>query len=294
MCCGRKPSKRRRPKFKHLKSKATVEALSSQPKIKKLLMCRPDHYGIQYQINPWMSINNPVDRQKAIEQWDTLRDRLAEHGAELHYIKSQPNLPDMVFTANAGLILKDRTFIASNFKYIERKDEEQFFVTWFGENDYRLGYPSVPFEGAGDALFLGETLICGQGHRSVSESYEEISVYLSTPRILAHLIDDRFYHLDTCFCPLNGMDYLIYPHAFEAECLNAMRELGGNELVVSEDEALNFACNAVCLGDKVIMPNNCPETMELLKENGYTAVPVDMSEFKKSGGGPKCLSLEIL
>jgi N-dimethylarginine dimethylaminohydrolase len=30
-----------------------------------------------------------------------------------------------------------------------------------------------------------------------------------------------------------------------------------------------------------------------IKAAGYTVVPVDLSEFKKSGGGPKCCTLEL-
>lgn len=291
MCCGRKPSKARRPKIRHLKPKVTAQALST--KIKTLLVCRPEYYGIQYQINPWMQMNNQVDRQKAMEQWNTLCDRLIEHGAQLEHVKPQPNLPDMVFTANAGIPLGTKTFVASNFKHSERKDEEQWFITWFGQNEYTIGYPSVEFEGAGDALFLGDTLICGHGFRSVPEAYEEIRGFFGNPFLLVHLKDDRFYHLDTCFCPLSKNDYLIFPSAFDSESLASIRSLGFQEFEVPEEEALRFACNAVCLGDKVVMPKDCPQTTTMLTEAGYTVVPVDMSEFLKSGGACKCLTLEI-
>ena len=36
------------------------------------LMCRPDYYGIDYVINPWMKIAIQPDPEKARVQWDKL------------------------------------------------------------------------------------------------------------------------------------------------------------------------------------------------------------------------------
>ena len=296
MCCGKKPAnKKRRPSIRHFVPSESAKSLMSfkVPAKKKFLLCRPDFYGIQYKINAWMNPGNQSNHQKAIEQWDNLRDRIEEHGGEVSYLKPHPGLPDMVFTANAGIIIKDsKTFIASNFKHEERKGEEEHFISWFANNDYKIAYPIAPFEGAGDALSLGDTLIKGYGFRSELSGYESIQPLLKDS-ILVNLIDNRFYHLDTCFCPLSKNDYMIFPDAFLAEDLEKIRSLGFEEITVPEDEAAKFACNAICIDNAVILPSGCPNTMQMLQNKGYTAVPVDMSEFLKSGGACKCLTLEI-
>ncbi|CAE7860245.1 PYRB [Symbiodinium microadriaticum] len=103
--------------------------------------------------------------------------------------------------------------------------------------------------------------------------------------VRAKLVDPYFYHLDTCFCPLNDEgDYLIYPPAFDAESLKAIREIGNIEVQVPEDEAKQFACNAVVIDNNVILPWGCEETEAQLQGLGYEThglmmMPVDKQEL---------------
>jgi N-dimethylarginine dimethylaminohydrolase len=241
-----------------------------------------------------MDLQNQVNKALATEQWTNLHDRIVEYGGSVVMIKHQPNLPDMVFTANGGTVFKDKKMVViSNFKHEERKGEEEWFVQWFAEAGWTFSYPTQPYEGAGDALLLLDTLVCGTGFRSEASSHHEVENWSSGEILIVNLVDPRFYHLDTCFCPLDGKDYLIYPGAFDEVSIEAIRRIGGNELAVPEDEARKFACNAVCIGKNVILPSDCPKTMQLLSEAGYNPVAVNMSEFIKSGGACKCLTLEI-
>jgi N-dimethylarginine dimethylaminohydrolase len=125
------------------------------------------------------------------------------------------------------------------------------------------------------------------------EAYLEMRPLLAADPTVVKLVDSRFYHLDTCFCPLENMDYLIFPGAFEAVGLEAIRSLGGNEIEVPEDEACKFACNAVQLAQTIIMPLGCPITQQKLEERGYKVVAIDVGEFLKSGGACRCMVLEI-
>lgn len=296
-CCGKKPRPRKVSgafKIRKFGGKKKLTVQSTGPALKTLLLCRPDFYGISYVINPWMDLTKQADRQRAIEQWDFLKDRLREFGADTQFVPSKPDLPDMVFTANAGLVVKgQKVVVLSNFKHDERKPEEQWFLEYFLEAGYVVKYPSKSFEGAGDALYLGDTLVGGWGFRSDQEVYEEIRPFLNCPVVTARLVDARFYHLDTCFCPLDGMDYLIFPGAFDESGLATIRSLGGNEIAVPEGEAVRFACNAVCLGRTVILPTGCPQTVQMLEQGGYKAVPVEMDQFIKAGGACKCLTLAL-
>ena len=274
------------------KKKLAVQSVG--PALKTFVLCRPDFYGISYTINPWMSLSNQADRSIAIEQWDTLKDRVREYGGETLFCPSKAGLPDMVFTANAGLVYKDKNMVVlSNFRHDERKGEEQHFLEWFLERGYLIKTVEHSFEGAGDALFLDKTLVGGYGFRSEVEVYDEIRQALGCPVVAVKLVDSRFYHLDTCFCPLDGMDYLIFPGAFDDTGLATIRALGGNEIVVPEAEAVRFGCNAVCIGRTVIMPTGCDETMQKLEQGGYRPVPVDMGQFIKAGGACKCLTLAL-
>lgn len=251
------------------------------------LLCRPTFYGIDYQINPWMDVNNAADKDKAINQWNSLVAKIEELGAKIHLVEPVAGLPDMVFTANAGLILKNKDIILSKFAHPERSGEEDYFDRWFSQNGYKVIRSEKTYEGAGDSLYLGNFLIGGYGFRTDPE------IYLNLTNFVVRLVNPYFYHLDTCFCPLEGMDYMIFPGAFDQLSLEMIRGLGATELAVPEDEAKFFACNSVRVGRNVILPAGCPETMLLLEKHGYTPHPLEMSEFIKSGGACKCLTLAI-
>src|SRR5689334_10326990 len=192
--------------------------------MRKLLLCPPDFYGIEYEINPWMSRGRNVEPKLARAQWQGLRDTLLELGCSLELVPPQPKLPDMVFTANAGLVVGNK-FIRSNFRFKERRGEEAHFEKWFAERRYEIfRLPEGQFfEGEGDALFCGDVLFCGYRFRSEIRSHQFIGDILNCLVISVELVEDRFYHLDTCFCPLPDGSALWYPAAFDDYGQKALR-----------------------------------------------------------------------
>ena len=261
---------------------------------KDILVCRPSFYGMEYEINPLMQLRTNVNKNKSIEQWNNLCDRLKEHGSKVKNLKPRKGLPDMVFTSNGGLYLKDQDIlILSKFRHEERAKESWWFHEFFLNRKTKVFITENYFEGSGDALFLGDTLIGGYGFRSDKQVYNEIRSFLIKDPKIVQLVNPYFYHLDTCFCPLEGSDYLIFPQAFTEDGLSEIRSLGGNEISVPESEANRFVCNSVQLGKVVLIPIGCPETREKLKNTGYIPIGIDVSEFIKSGGACKCLTLNI-
>lgn len=259
----------------------------------RILICRPDHYSIEYQINPWMNPEeNPSQIDTAWVQWERLAQKINQL-AEPIVLDGVNGLPDMVFTANAGLVLKENHVVLSKFKYSQRTDEEDHFREFFEKQGFSVSQPDHFFEGAGDALFLCDTLIGGHGFRTDEGFYDEFADKLGSV-VKAKLVDPYFYHLDTCFCPLNDEgDYLIYPGAFDSETLKKIREVGNIEIEVMEDDARQFACNAVVIGSDVILPSGCEETEARLQGMGYETHSMTMTEYIKAGGACKCLTLKL-
>lgn len=259
------------------------------------LLCAPKHYDVSYEINAWMHVDNRPDRSLASKQWNTLKETLEKIGCNLRLIEQEPGLPDMVFTANGGLISGSKAILPS-FAFKERQGETPFFQRWFNE----YGLETIPvtnnFEGEGDALFVGnDTLFCGFGFRSSPEAYNEISKVLGLSNenlIHCHLIDPYFYHLDTCFCPLNDKIGFYYPGAFTKNS-QADMERRLSLFKVPQEEARRFACNAVVLGSDVVLPTGCRAVCDFLRDKGFTPHEVEMSEYLKAGGAAKCLSLRL-
>ncbi len=263
----------------------------------RLLVCPPDYFGIEYEINPWMRLSNRVDHERAVVQWHALM-RVFEKdlGVVLERMTPMPGLPDLVFTANAGMVV-GRTAVVSRFRYPERQREEAHFENWFREHGYKVMTvkEGLHFEGAGDLLGFPEYWFGGYRQRSDIGVFPILSERFQREIIPLELVDSRFYHLDTCFCPLSGGELLYFPAAFDSYGQTAIAERVPDRLrlIVPEDEALKFACNAVCVAKHVVLPTGCPTTEAWLRMRGYETHPVQLDEFMKSGGAAKCLTLAL-
>ncbi len=263
----------------------------------RLLMCPPEHFDVTYEINPWMRVANGPDAAKAKAQWAALYDILVnEVGAEVALLTPQPGLPDMVFTANAGLT-KGNYFLPSRFRPVERQGEVAFFIQWMLENGFELRplteEVAGAFEGEGDALLYGDLLLAGYGQRSDEAACVGVGKVLVLPVLPLRLIDSRWYHLDTCLIPVAPDLLAYYPPAFDAAANTALEALPGEKIVLTEHDALRFGGNAVVVGDKIVMNSGCDALAEALSTRGYTVYATDLSEFLKSGGSAKCLVLAL-
>ncbi len=264
----------------------------------RFLMCAPDHYDVDYVINPWMEGNiHKSSRDRAVEQWQKLLYVLKEH-AIVDLVKPEQGWPDMVFTANAGLVLGNKV-VLSRFFHKERQGEEPFFKTWFQSQGYIVQElpKDLPFEGAGDALLdrEGRWLWAGYGFRSELDSHPYLAKWLDIEVLSLHLVDERFYHLDTCFCPLTGGYLLYYPPAFDAYSnrLIEMRVPEAKRIVVSEADAVNFACNAVNIDQIVVLNQTTKDLKDSLEQAGFQVITTPLTEFLKAGGAAKCLTLRV-
>lgn len=262
----------------------------------RILMCPPNHYDVDYVINPWMEGNiHKSSRDRATEQWHKLFHIIKEH-ALVELVDPQPGWPDMVFTANAGLVLGKKV-VLSRFFHKERQGEEPYFKEWFEAQGYTVYElpKDLPFEGAGDALLdrEGRWLWAGYGFRSELDSHSYIAKWLDIEVVSLQLADERFYHLDTCFCPLNRGYLLYYPPAFDfySNRIIEMRVPPEKRIAIGEADAVNFACNAVNVDDKIIMNKVSDDLKQRLKAVGFEVFETTLSEFLKAGGAAKCLTL---
>lgn len=255
-------------------------------------MCKPTYYDVFYEINPWMSLHHIIDHSLANQQWEALKSTIESLGATVELIEPVKGWPDMVFTANAGLCYQ-HNILLSRFKHPERQGERQYFDAWFRAKGYQiLSDNGIDFEGAGDALFAGEKLFAAYGFRSKLTSYENIKLLGEFKLIFCELVNAHFYHLDTCFCPLNTEQALWYPEAFSVESQRKIK-VNINVIDIPQHDADQFACNAIVIDNAVIIPSGCVATKKRLEQKGFQVFMCEMSEFIKAGGACKCLTLEV-
>ncbi len=264
----------------------------------KILMCPPDYFTVDYVINPWMAgQEDELDKAKAVSQWNTLKDEISEF-ADVVTMEPQPDLPDLVFTANAGVVYRDKA-IASHFMPQERRPEEPHYKEWFRANGFDLLDldEKIGFEGAGDCLFdrRGDWLWTGYGFRTEIEAHPEIATYFDKEVVSVKLTDSRFYHIDTCMCPLTDGFLMYHPPAFDFDSRIAIekRVPPHKRIVVDTMDAGNFACNAVNIGDMVFLNQASDPLKARLMLAGFHVREVDLSEFLKAGGSAKCLTLKL-
>ena len=264
----------------------------------RFLMCAPDHYDVDYVINPWMEGNiHKSSRDRAVEQWNKLYNVIKDH-AIVDLVAPEKGWPDMVFSANAGLVLGENV-VLSRFLHKERQGEEPYFQRWFEENGFNVYTlpKDLPFEGAGDALLdrEGRWLWAGYGFRSELDSHPFLAKWLDIEVISLRLMDERFYHLDTCFCPLANGYLLYYPGAFDSYSNRVieMRVAPEKRIAIMEADAVNFACNAVNVDSIVIMNKASDGLKSRLAEVGFQVIETPLTEFLKAGGAAKCLTLRV-
>jgi N-dimethylarginine dimethylaminohydrolase len=262
------------------------------------LMCPPKLYDVNYVINPWMEGNiHGSSREKAAAQWEQLRLSLAGV-ANVLLVEPQPGSPDMVFTANAGLV-RQGIVALSSFHHAERQGEEPHFRKWFSDSGFSIREipRDTPFEGEGDALFEadGGRLWAGHGLRTREASHRHLTEMWGVEVISLGLVDPRFYHLDTCFCPLSNGDLMYFPPAFDAPSRSLIEAHypASKRIAVDEADALRFACNAVNVGPTILLNEISDELCSDLESRGFRVVQVKLTEFLKAGGAAKCLVLRL-
>jgi ornithine--oxo-acid transaminase len=261
-------------------------------------MCAPTFFEVDYVINPWMAGNvHRSSRERAAEQWEQLYGALTQL-ASVMLVSPQPGCPDMVFTANAGLV-REGVVALSSFLHPERQVEESHFRKWF--DDFGLAVRDLPrhtsFEGEGDALFEadGSRLWAGHGVRTMAASHDLLEEAWGVEVIPLRLVDPCFYHLDTCFCPLMDGHLLFSPEAFDGESLARIEQrYSSDKLIrVNKADALQFACNAVNVGRTIVLNRISDGLAGELQARGFEVVQVSLTEFLKAGGAAKCLVLRL-
>ncbi len=262
--------------------------------IPRILMCAPEYYGIEYEINPWMKLTEGADHAEAGRQWEALRATLESLGARIELVTPAAGLPDLVFTANAGLVYRNRV-ILSRFRHGVRRGEEPKFAGWFRGAGFLVEMmpDGLYFEGAGDALFCGDTLFAGYRFRSDARSHQWLGNRLGIHVLAMELVDPRFYHLDTCFCPVAEDAAIYYPGAFDEYGRSVIKSQIRRLVEVSAEEAVSFSCNAVVVGRSVVLNRGAPKLDSALRALGFATFPLSLTEFIKSGGSAKCLTLRL-
>ena len=260
----------------------------------KVLMCPPTYFSIRYEINPWMNVRNPADPKIAVHQWTRLKKALERHKVEVELAPPSRFQPDMVFTANAGIV-SGYTFIPSNFRFAQRQGERSVFIDYFRKRNFRVLElePTLPFEGEGDILPFGDTLLGGYGYRTDPKAYDMIGRLLGRKITTVQLTDPHFYHFDTCFAPLDERTAIYFPGAFSYASRAVLKNLVPTAIAVTEAEAFQMSCNAFAVGRTVFMNRASPRLRRILKKYDFEVDEMPTSEFIKSGGSVKCMILKL-
>jgi N-dimethylarginine dimethylaminohydrolase len=260
---------------------------------KRILMCAPKYYGIEYEINAWMHQDDQVDTKLANEQWQALHDIYEKLGYEINLIEQIKGLPDMVFATDSCLVIDGKVML-SNFRYPERQAETAQFEKWLHGAGYQaMATTNHRFEGGGDSLICGDLIFIGYGFRSDLESHTEIDAYFDQTVVSLKLVDPNFYHMDTAFAVLDDHTVAYYPEAFDENSRRAIELAVPNTIKASLTEAKGFGLNAVSDGKHVITSNSSKSLLAKYEAAGFTVHGTPITEFRKSGGGVKCLTLEL-
>ena len=276
--------------------------------VPRFLMCRPQHFAVAYSINPWMDPRSwaSEDHKLSIEshkQWTRLHRALIRLGAQVEFVTAAPGLPDLVFTANAAVVL-DGTALLGRFRHGERQGEEPHYETAFrwlqahGHVEALRKLPAdVTLEGAGDCVFDATRRMfwMGYGPRSDAAAREPVADLFGVDTLALELVDPRFYHMDTALVPLTGGEVMLVPQAFSPEGRSAIydRVEPDKRIELAMEDGVRLAANAVCVGNTIVLSDCSAGLRARLSERGYTVVATPLDSFLRSGGSAFCLTLRL-
>jgi N-dimethylarginine dimethylaminohydrolase len=263
---------------------------------RRYLMCPPAHFAVEYAINPWMEPGVRVDRERALAQWDRLRRTYLDLGHAVDVLAPVPGLPDMVYAANGATVLGG-VVLGARFRHPQRAAEADAHASWFRRTGRRVVEPEFVNEGEGDLLVVGSgadaVVLAGSGFRTDPRAHAEAARVLGCEVVSLELCDPRYYHLDTAVAVLDATTVAWLPQAFPARSRAVLRERFPDALVADPRDAAVLGLNAVSDGRHVVLPAGATRLAAALAERGFVPVPVDLSELRKGGGGPKCCTLEV-
>jgi N-dimethylarginine dimethylaminohydrolase len=260
------------------------------------LMCRPEHFRVEYAINPWMDVDAPFDSDLALGQWDTLAAVLESAGAVVERIAQRQQTPDMVYAMNYGIVDGDHVAI-TNFRFDQRRSESESAEWWFGERGYRttrIADTGVGSFEAGDAFLFGGRLVVAAGPRTDLATHDVLRDVFDVRIASVPVVHPSLYHLDLSFCPLDETKAIVAPVAWGAAGRATVSRLVPEPLVIDEEEAYTFCANSVVVDDVVVMPEGSPlRVARKLERWGFTVAMVDVSEMHKGGGSIRCMTLPL-
>jgi N-dimethylarginine dimethylaminohydrolase len=259
-------------------------------------MSPPDHFVVEYAINPWMDVSVPVDRELALKQWEWLRETLAGLGHAVHVLPARPGLPDMVYAAN-GAFTVDGAAYGARFKHAQRFEEAAAHRRFYLDAGWRFVAPSETNEGEGDFAYLpaafGGLILAGYGYRTEAPAHAEAQEALGRPVVSLRLMDPRFYHLDLALAAIDDANVAYYPGAFSPSSQRVLRQLFPSAVLADEADALAFGLNLVSDGRHVVLNTEASAFASKLAAAGYVPVLAELSELRKGGGSVKCCVAEL-
>lgn len=258
--------------------------------IKKVLMCEPKYFQVDYSINPWMKVGS-VNKKKAYQQWLELLRVLRDLGVMVDVIEQEKGLPDMVFSADQGIIKGDEILLG-NFRFPQRKMENEIYKNWFEKQNLKIrNLPkNICFEGGGESVWFGGRLFVGFGFRGDLGAIREIRKSWGIEVIPLKLINPYFYHLDTALFVLNKEIVFYYPNAFSEKSQVTLKKIVPNLISIEKKEAFNFAANSLVTDHHAVIQEGNRRTKKGIEGQGYRVIEINVSEFMKAGGGIHCLT----
>ncbi|MDO9381011.1 MAG: arginine deiminase family protein [Nocardioidaceae bacterium] len=262
-------------------------------------MVEPDHFRVDYAINPFMDTRDQPDPVRARAEWEALRDVLTGLGARVEVFEARQDSPDMVFAMNLGLALAaadgtpDRV-VMSHMRFAERRQETLTAAGSFAALGYEPGYVGRDGVGgsweSGDAFPHGGELLVGHGKRSDEVGLKALAADLQVAVRGLRIVHPAMYHLDLAFCPLDERRAMVCPEAFDADGAAAVLDRVAEPLVLTVEEALTFCANSVVVGRTVVMPACPPRVRAQLEAWDLEVVVVPMGELHKGGGSIRCMT----
>lgn len=226
----------------------------------------------------------PIDFGRALDQHHSYRGVLRDAGARVIELPADAGLPDGLFVEDVAVVLDEVAVITSPTPP-SRRGEYTAVETALRPFRHLARLPRGAFLEGGDVLRVGRTLYVGQsartgepGQRALADVVHPFGYRVVLVRVTGCI------HLKSACCALDNETVLVNRAWADADALAGMRlvDVPGSE---------PWGANVLRLPDRLVVSAAYPRTLELVRDLGFPAHGLDVSELHKAEAGLTCMSL---
>jgi dimethylargininase len=225
-----------------------------------------------------------IDFALALRQHDAYRAALASCGLDVKRLDDADAFADGVFIEDTAIVLPEIA-VMTRPGAASRRSEVRGVATALADYRRIVAIESPGTLDGGDVVVVGKRILVGRSERTSARGIASLqALTLEHGYVVSSVGMHGCLHLKSGCTALPDGRLLVNPAWIDVADISDF-----DLLAIPEREP--WAGDVAIANGRVVSASAHPRTRELLEGEGFSVVPVDVSEFAKAEGGVTCLSV---